>query len=87
MGPNHPLHSLVMRCLENRPEERPSARDLIEVLDRFKYEDVQTDSASLRTSLQNSKFCLFSSPRFDGDFNKPSESPPSFMSMKRHVMK
>ncbi|XP_068682356.1 uncharacterized protein [Montipora foliosa] len=32
MGPGHPLHSLVCKCLENIPDERPTAADLVKAL-------------------------------------------------------
>ena len=35
MGPDHPLHSLVLQCLDNIPEKRPSAGKIIEELLKF----------------------------------------------------
>ena len=35
MGPDHPLHSLVLQCLDNIPERRPSAGKIIEELLKF----------------------------------------------------
>lgn len=35
MGPDHPLHNLVCQCLENIPEKRPSAAEIIETLLKF----------------------------------------------------
>lgn len=35
MGPDHPLHNLVLKCLENIPEKRPSAGEIEEELLKF----------------------------------------------------
>ena len=35
MGPYHPLHNLVCQCLENIPEKRPSATEIINSLLKF----------------------------------------------------
>jgi len=36
MRPDHPLRPIVIRCLNNVPEERPSATELVELLELFK---------------------------------------------------
>ena len=38
MGPDHPLHNLVCQCLENIPEKRPSAAEIIETLLKYSKE-------------------------------------------------
>lgn len=35
MGPDHPLHNLVCQCLDNIPEKRPTAGEIIENLLKF----------------------------------------------------
>lgn len=35
MGPDHVLHNLVHQCLETVPEDRPSAAEIIETLQKF----------------------------------------------------
>lgn len=35
MGLDHPLHNLVYQCVETIPEDRPSAAEIIETLQKF----------------------------------------------------
>ena len=50
MGPSHPLRNLVLQCLENSPEERPSAGEIKEKLNI----EVNFLSSSAKAKLEKS---------------------------------
>lgn len=89
MGPDHPLHYMVMSCFENVPEDRPSAAELVHLLGSFKPEGDRVDIPSMNRS-KLSLASSASSSRFDGEFDKQIGSLPSYASVmkltkNRHV--
>ena len=48
MGPSHPLRNLVLQCLKNSPEERPSAGEIKEELSKAVSETLSDSPSDVR---------------------------------------
>ena len=53
MGPSHPLRNLVLQCLENSPEERPSAGEIKEKLSKAISETLSGSPSDVRDAVKS----------------------------------